>query len=77
MTLGRPHPAFGPAALRLLSAPVRAVHIEQVWSESVLTAEGRLMHDHVHDEKRESRRDVRIEHGVPLRSLRLGLIGEG
>ncbi|HDP26454.1 MAG TPA: CRISPR-associated protein Cas4 [Deltaproteobacteria bacterium] len=52
------------------------IHIEQVWSESVLTAEGRLMHDHVHDEKRESRRDVRIEHGVPLRSLRLGLIGK-
>lgn len=52
------------------------IHIEQVWSESVLTAEGRLMHDHVHDEKRESRRDVRIENGVPLRSLRLGLIGK-
>lgn len=52
------------------------IHIEQVWSESVLTAEGRLMHDHVHDEKRESRRDVRIEYGVPLRSLRLGLIGK-
>jgi len=52
------------------------IHIEQVWSESVLTAEGRLMHDHVHDEKRESRRDVRIEHGVPLRSLKLGLIGK-
>lgn len=52
------------------------IHIEQVWSESVLTAEGRLMHDHVHDEKRESRRDVRIEYGVPIRSLRLGLIGK-
>lgn len=52
------------------------IHIEQVWNESVLTAEGRLMHDHVHEEKRESRRDVRIEHGVPLRSLRLGLIGK-
>jgi CRISPR-associated exonuclease Cas4 len=52
------------------------IHIEQVWSESVLTAEGRLMHDRVHDEKRESRRDVRIEFGVPLRSLILGLIGK-
>ncbi|MEN6490270.1 MAG: CRISPR-associated protein Cas4, partial [Smithella sp.] len=52
------------------------IHIEQAWSESVLTAEGRLMHERVHDEKRESRRDVRIESGVALRSLRLGLIGK-
>jgi len=52
------------------------IHIEQVWSESMLTAEGRLMHDRVHDEHRESRRDVRIEYGVPLRSLKLGLIGK-
>jgi len=52
------------------------IHIEQVWSESMLTAEGRLMHEHVHEEKRESRRNVRIEFGVPLRSLRLGLIGK-
>ena len=42
----------------------------------MLTAEGRLMHERVHEEKRESRRDVRIEFGVPLRSLRLGLIGK-
>lgn len=52
------------------------IHIEQVWSENVLTAEGRLMHERAHDEKKESRRNVRIEFGVPLRSLRLGLIGK-
>ena len=52
------------------------IHNEQVWSESMLTAEGRLMHERVHEEKRESRRDVRIEYGVPLRSLRLGIIGK-
>ncbi len=52
------------------------IHIEQIWSESLLTAEGRLMHERVHDEKRESRRDVRIEFGVPLRSLELGIIGK-
>ena len=52
------------------------IHNEQVWSESMLTAEGRLMHERVHEEKRESRRDVRIEFGVPLRSLRLGIIGK-
>ena len=48
------------------------IHNEQVWSESMLTAEGRLMHERVHEEKRESRRDVRIEYGVPLRSLGWG-----
>lgn len=52
------------------------IHNEQVWSESILTAEGRLMHERVHEERRESRRDVRIEYGVPLRSLKLGLIGK-
>jgi len=52
------------------------IHIEQVWSENVLTAEGRLMHERPHDEHRESRGGVRIEYGIPLRSLKLGLIGK-
>jgi CRISPR-associated exonuclease Cas4 len=51
-------------------------HIEQVWSESGLTAEGRIMHERVHEQARESRGDVRIEYGLPLRSLRLGLVGK-
>jgi len=42
----------------------------------MLTAEGRLMHERVNEEKRESQRDVRNEFGVPLRSLRLGIIGK-
>ena len=52
------------------------IHIEQVWQESGLTAEGRIMHEHVHEQDHESRGSVRIEHGLPLRSLRLGLIGK-
>ena len=52
------------------------IHIEQVWAENKLTAEGRIMHEHVHEEGNESRGDVRIEHGVALRSLKLGLIGK-
>ncbi len=52
------------------------IHIEQVWTESGLTAEGRIMHEKVHEEQRESRGAVRIEYGIPLRSLRLGLIGK-
>lgn len=52
------------------------VHIEQIWTENRFTAEGRIMHEHVHDEGDESRGDVRIERGASLRSLRLGLIGK-
>jgi len=52
------------------------IHIEQVWNENRFTAEGRIMHERVHDESRESRGDIRIEYGVALRSLRLGLIGK-
>jgi len=52
------------------------IHIEQMWDENRFTAEGRIMHEHVHDTGGESRGRVRIERGVPLRSLRLGLIGK-
>jgi CRISPR-associated exonuclease Cas4 len=52
------------------------IHVEQVWAENRLTAEGRIMHEHVHEEGDESRGDVRIERGASLRSLRLGLIGK-
>src|SRR4030066_1996044 len=52
------------------------IHIEQVWEESGLTAEGRIMHEKVHEQDRESRGNVRIEYGIPLRSLKLGLIGK-
>ena len=34
------------------------------------------MHERVHEEGSESRGNIRIEHGVPLRSLWLGLIGK-
>ncbi len=52
------------------------IHVEQIWTESGRTAEGRIMHERVHEEGRESRGDIRIEHGVSLRSQRLGLIGK-
>ena len=34
------------------------------------------MHERVHEQDHESRGSVRIEYGLPLRSLRLGLIGK-
>ena len=51
------------------------IHIEQVWQESRLTAEGRIMHEKVHEAGNESRGNLRVARGVQLRSLRLGLVG--
>jgi CRISPR-associated exonuclease Cas4 len=52
------------------------IHIEQAWEENRLTAEGRIMHERVHEEGNETRGSVKIARGVPLRSLRLGLVGK-
>lgn len=52
------------------------IHIEQIWVDNIFTAQGKVMHERVHGETAESRRDVRVEFGMPVRSLRLGLIGK-
>lgn len=56
------------------------IHIERLWAENRLTIEGQHLHDRAHSGERESRRThkgrrVRILRSMPLRSLRLGLIG--
>lgn len=51
------------------------IHLEQQWLENRLTAEGRILHERVHTSGRESRRTLRIEYDVPIRSLGLGLTG--
>jgi CRISPR-associated exonuclease Cas4 len=52
------------------------IHVEQQWSENRFTAEGRAQHDRVDRPEHEIRDGVRLEYAVPLRSLRLGLIGK-
>jgi CRISPR-associated exonuclease Cas4 len=52
------------------------IHIEQQWEENRLTAEGRLLHERVHDAGSESRPGVLITRGLHLRSLLLGLTGQ-
>lgn len=52
------------------------IHIEQAWVENRYTAEGRILHDRVDTGGSESRGDVRLAFSVPLRSLRLGLVGK-
>ncbi len=53
------------------------IHIEQQWAENLFTAEGRVLHERVHTAAMESRRRIKVEFDVPLRSLRLGIIGRG
>jgi CRISPR-associated exonuclease Cas4 len=54
-----------------------ALHfIEYIWHENLFTVEGTILHDKVHETDSESRGDVRIERGVAMRSLRLGLSGK-
>lgn len=52
------------------------IHIEQIWAENRLTAEGRELHDRAHEAGSESRPGIRIARGLRLRSLRLGIVGE-
>ena len=51
------------------------IHIEQAWAENRLTAEGRVMHDRVHDAGAESRPGIRVVRGLRLHSFQLGLTG--
>lgn len=52
------------------------IHCEREWAENRFTAEGRLLHQKADSGKRESRKDVRLETGVLLRSFALGLVGK-
>ena len=53
------------------------IHIEQQWSENVLTAEGRISHRNVHDpEKRTRRGDLLTIRALRVKSSRLGFSGE-
>ena len=52
------------------------IHIEQLWAENRLTAQGRVLHDRAHESGGESRPGIRVARGLRLRSLRLGLSGQ-
>ena len=51
------------------------IHVERRWAENVHTAEGRVLHQRVDARGGEQRKGVKVERGVQLRSLRLGLFG--
>lgn len=52
------------------------IHLEQLWAENVFTAEGRVLHERVHEDESETRGDVRIVRSLRIHSLRLGLAGQ-
>ncbi|HMP72518.1 MAG TPA: CRISPR-associated protein Cas4 [Kiritimatiellia bacterium] len=52
------------------------IHVEKLWVENRLTAEGRILHDKVHEAGRDVRGAVKTARGLRIRSLALGLIGQ-
>lgn len=53
------------------------IHLEQQWSENVLTMQGNLMHERAHDEfSREKRGSMLIVRGLGIHSRNLGLSGK-
>ena len=53
------------------------IHIEQMWSDNLLTALGDIMHERAHNEEiRERRGDTLIVRGMTVRSTRLGIWGK-
>jgi CRISPR-associated exonuclease Cas4 len=51
------------------------IHVEQLWSENRLTAEGRLLHEATAVPGTEQRRGVRTVMAMPIASRRLGVSG--
>jgi CRISPR-associated exonuclease Cas4 len=52
------------------------IHVEQLWTENLFTAEGRGLHEKVHSMDTECRQDLRVVRGLRLQSLELGLVGQ-
>lgn len=61
--------------LRFCPRQCALIHLEQVWEENRLTAEGRVLHEKAHEPRHETRAGVRTTRSLPLRSFALGLSG--
>nr|BEL01488.1 CRISPR-associated protein Cas4 [Dehalococcoides mccartyi] len=68
-------PISGLQHLAFCERQVALIHIEGLWEENVFTAEGQILHEHVHKDGEVARGDLRLTRGLRLRSLNLGLIG--
>jgi len=52
------------------------IHIEQQWTENILTMHGNIMHDKVHSSISEQRGNIRIARSLKIVSGDLGLSGQ-
>jgi CRISPR-associated exonuclease Cas4 len=52
------------------------IFIEGIWEDNLFTVEGSHLHKRTHASETESRGELRIARGLPLRSIRLGLSGK-
>jgi CRISPR-associated exonuclease Cas4 len=52
------------------------IHLEHLWDENVLTAEGRQQHDRCDEMTSETRGDILIARGLYMQNLELGLVGK-
>lgn len=53
------------------------IHIEQIWHENLLTTEGRIVHERVHDPSfNEKRRDLLTIRGMNIHSAAFGVSGQ-
>ena len=55
-----------------------ALHfIERIWEDNLFTAEGTILHERVDEDSNTGNGgNIRIARSIPLRSLRLGLVGK-
>jgi CRISPR-associated exonuclease Cas4 len=51
------------------------IHLERVWAENELTAQGRVLHERAHHQEIETRPGVRVTRSLQLVSRQLGLYG--
>jgi CRISPR-associated exonuclease Cas4 len=51
------------------------IHVERLWAENVLTAEGRILHERSDKPGQASRGSRRIVQSMPIRSRMLGVVG--
>ncbi|HEY2290227.1 MAG TPA: CRISPR-associated protein Cas4 [Thermoanaerobaculia bacterium] len=52
------------------------IHLERIWVDNPLTVEGTHLHERADGGESESRGDLRVVRGLPLRCARLGLTGK-
>src|ERR1700693_4318684 len=68
-------PSSGLQHLQFCERQWGLIHLEQQWVENRLTAEGRILHERVHEAGTEARPGVGVARGMQWQSLQWGLTG--